>query len=471
MEDRNGRWLSTWALRLATLALSHFPKAQIWILDLYFCRCRTDMQTKSDRFGAPKSRAKMSAASPFLPLPLTNGDGDIEASNKALAPPWTGRRFWVQGSSGMGKTALFRHVTEAHFRDHNTAFAAFAKWGCVVVAFAARDFAGSGEDKDDPKWIVDAVRTTLSSRGVTFADEKLLSRFLESGSIGVAIDGLNEVNRALAVTAFTRSFDAAPMLVTSQQPGGERFTTWRLPADIRAFTAGLLQEYLGKATAAAVMTRISASGLKDAIRSGYDVRLIIDLARPDPDHAPLPADRMRLYEAVISAGWPDVTEETRREQLNRTAAAAWRMVSERKPNEDMRRLKSDIDLAADLLMALADAPEKDRKPVRLIRRVAGGDFEFVHDQMHAYLAARWLAQDGFSVTELGKMIEASTIWTQAPAERRTLWGFAATLLDDERLIALWARVEDKEDWDTLRRSLKTEAERRGLEQPMTVHIS
>ena len=101
------------------------------------------------------------------------------------------------------------------------------------------------------------------------------------------------------------------------------------------------------------------------------------------------------------------------------------MVSERKPHDDMRRLKPDADLAADLLVALADAQEKDRKPVRLIRRVAGGGFEFVHDQMHAYLAARWLTQDGFGVTELEKMIETSTIWTQAPDARRPLAGFDA----------------------------------------------
>ncbi len=69
------------------------------------------------------------------------------------------------------------------------------------------------------------------------------------------------------------------------------------------------------------------------------------------------------------------------------------------------------------------------------------------------------------------MIEASTIWMQAPEERRTLWGFAAALLDDQRLIALWARVEDKEEWDTLRRALKAEAEQRDLEQPVSVHNS
>jgi hypothetical protein len=145
----------------------------------------------------------------------------------------------------------------------------------------------------------------------------------------------------------------------------------------------------------------------------------------------------------------------------RSLPPAWRMVSERKPNEDLRRLKPDVDLPADLLIALADAFEREGKPVRLARRVGDGAFEFVHDQMHAYLAARWFAQNGFSVREL-EMVEGSTIWTQTPDARRTLWGFAAGLLDDERLTALMARVEDNEDWDSLRRALKAEVERRGL---------
>src|SRR5262249_23581640 len=132
------------------------------------------------------------------------------------------------------------------------------------------------------------------------------------------------------------------------------------------------------------------------------------------------------------------------------------------PNEDMRRLKPDVDLPANLLVALAEAPEKYNRSVRLVRRVGSGAFEFVHDQMHAYLAACWFAQDGFSAAELEKMVSNSTIWTQSTDARRTLWGFVAALLDDERLIALWARIAEKEEWDVLRRALKAEAERRRL---------
>ena len=124
--------------------------------------------------------------------------------------------------------------------------------------------------------------------------------------------------------------------------------------------------------------------------------------------------------------------------------------------------KPDIDLSSALLTALADAPDNDNRSVRLVRRVGAGSFEFVHDQMHFYLAARWFAEEGRSLAELEKMVAGSTIWIQSPDARRTLWGFAAALLDDKRLLPLLDRVEDNEEWDILRRALKSEAERRDL---------
>ena len=60
------------------------------------------------------------------------------------------------------------------------------------------------------------------------------------------------------------------------------------------------------------------------------------------------------------------------------------------------------------------------------------------------------------------MVAASTIWTQGTDARRTLWDSLPPLLDDERLMGLWSRVEDEEEWDVLRRALKAEAERREL---------
>lgn len=99
----------------------------------------------------------------------------------------------------------------------------------------------------------------------------------------------------------------------------------------------------------------------------------------------------------------------------------------------MRRLKPNVYLDAKLLDAIADAPVQEGKPVRLIRRLGDRTFEFVHDQMHAYLAARWFAQHGVTTAELLKRVEESTTWKQTLVARRTLWDFAAVLLDDERL--------------------------------------
>jgi hypothetical protein len=437
--------LITAPLRLATYCLSHVPMAQVWILDLYFQR----------------RKATLVAQTAFLPLPLKCGDAAPENSDAVVAPPWTEKRIWIQGGSGMGKTALYRYITTAHFRESTSAIEAYEKWGCIVAAFSARDYAGGGEDTPDPSWVIDAVRATLSERGLKIENDALLRRLLESGTIAVAIDGLHEAARTKSVEAFVRAFEATPMLVTSQESGGEQFTTWRLPPDMQAFIDDLLRKYLGDAAATSVIERITSSGLRNAIRSGYDVRVVSDLVRTDPAHSPLPSDRIGLYAAVVRAGWPTTSKEAMTEEQERTSAAAWRMVSERKPNEDKRRLKPDVDLDKRLLDALADAPERDKRPVRLVRRV-GDSYEFVHDQMHAFLAARWFAQVGFTIAELKKMVAGSTIWTDTRSAREILWTFAAALLDNERLIPLWELVDNEEEWNTLRLALKREAERRGL---------
>lgn len=439
--------LSTFFFRIATLLLRHTSWAQLWMLDLYF-------QNRKAAIGPP---------APYLPVPLDRGDGKLKQSDEITGPPWDGRRLWIQGNSGMGKTALYNHVVEMAFRDCASSFAAFAKWRCVIVAFPVRARADRDEDKYDPAWVIQGIKSALAESNLTFADEKLLQSFLHSGTIAVAIDGVHEASRTRAVESFAAAFAAPPILVTSQEAGGVPFANWSLPTDMREFTADLLRLHLSDADAQTVLARIMGSDLKDVIRSGYDVRLVIELARRDPRNALLPSSRVGLYTAVVNEAWPTAPPEVIRDQQERIEATAWKMVSKREAHEHKSRLEPGSDLEEDLLTALADAPERYGKSVRLIHRAPGGAFEFVHEQMHAFLAARYFARDGSTVTRLEKLVAESTIWTQPLLARHTLWSFAVALLDDNRLLALWERVDDQEEWDALRRELKAEARRRGLD--------
>lgn len=90
------------------------------------------------------------------------------------------------------------------------------------------------------------------------------------------------------------------MLVTSQFAGGEGWQVWRLPEDIGALRDGLLALWLGAEKGALLSRRTVAEGLSDTIVSGYDLRLVADLAGDDPEHVSLPANRIALYRAMLA---------------------------------------------------------------------------------------------------------------------------------------------------------------------------
>jgi hypothetical protein len=190
------------------------------------------------------------------------------------------------------------------------------------------------------------------------------------------------------------------------------------------------------------------------LRSGYDVRLVIDLAEADPEGAKLPHDRLGLYRAAVAAAWPK--EDQRLELLQ---AAAWKLMSERGPNEDKRRLKPDVDAPKDLLEQLEAVRERSGRSIRLIRG-APPYYEFVHDQMNAYLAACWFA-DRTTVAVMKDLLEPTKVWQDGLEAQRTLWSFVAAMLDRARLEALWIFAGDDDRRAVLGRALAERAEREG----------
>jgi hypothetical protein len=382
--------------------------------------------------------------------------GDVSAANTASSLLASVRHFWVQGGAGMGKTAIFRNLIQNHFGgSESTSFAIYRRDHYILVPIEARRFLAAGfDEKGSSAWVISCILSVLSEQGLSFADSGLLRSMLNTGTLAIAIDGLNEVARAPAVTSFTAEFPEAPVFVTSQESGELPFEVWYLPRSIGEHIDGLLAVYLGPERGEALATYIRSTGLITYLRSGYDVRLVIDLCLGGTNFAGLPRDRVGLYEAVVTAAWP-----TGDERVELLQAAAWKLVSDRGPNEDKRKLKPEIDLPKDLLEALEAARERSGRNVRLIRAAPPG-YEFVHDQMNAYLAARWFAGRA-TISVMRDLLVATKAWQDGLESQRTLWGFVAVLLDRQQVEALWVFAGDDDRRAVLGRALAERAEREG----------
>jgi hypothetical protein len=271
-----------------------------------------------------------------------------------------------------------------------------------------------------------------------------MSAILPHGEITPRRPGLNEVAREQAVVAFAAEFPAAPLFVTSQE-SGEAFEVWRLPGTIAKHIDKLLTRYLGEQQGQTLARRLRNTGLHEHLRSGYDVQLV------NTENTNLPHDRIGLYRETVKAAWPE--GDNRLEVLQ---GAAWMIISERGPNEDKRRLRPG-DAPEDLLEQLEAARERSGRSIRLIRGAPPG-YEFVHDQMNAYLAACWFV-DRPSVAIMKDKLEATKVWQER--SQRTLWDFVAEMLDRPQLEALWIFAGDDERRAVLGRALAERAEREG----------
>jgi hypothetical protein len=180
--------------------------------------------------------------------------------------------------------------------------------------------------------------------------------------------------------------------------------------------------------------------------------LVIALAEANSDVGALPQDQIGLYHAVVEAAWPEGDQ-----RIDQLQAAAWKLISERGPNEDKRRLMPGTDLSKDLLEVLAAARERSGRAIRLIRSAPPG-YEFVHDQINAYLAAWWITERP-TLSIMRDELAKSKAWLDGLESQRTLWRFVAALLDRQRLEALWNFAGDDERRAVLGRALAERAER------------
>jgi hypothetical protein len=363
----------------------------------------------------------------YLPMTLSDDGEPVGRSTELLDadPKW--ERLWVQGNAGMGKTAMISDLQSRFFADPDlpTLRQAYARFRSVPIIVPLREYRHVALDSSHPEnWVPSVARMAVSAFGVAFENDALFRAMVKSGGFLLVLDGANEVERDKEIELFALSAPAARLLVTSQMPGGKSFTNWRLPGTIHDDIEPLLCLFLGQATGEQVFARIKPTPLFDAILSGYDVRLIADLVEDRGPDLELPTDRPGLYQLILDTirmpGGALFPEDI----LCKAAWAMWR--------DGERKLEADNHLDKDLLEPLI------REGQKLLRIVDGQRFEFRHDQMRAYLAARWAARHETHPVSLFE--SQGDIWRLSRKEQQEVWTFFADMCvaeQPEEATSMW----------------------------------
>jgi ligand-binding sensor domain-containing protein len=412
------RWL-TWPFFI----LRHVPAVQRWVMEPWFQEVR--LRTPADV--------------PFLDLSASMTTGLRSEATTLLQRLRDSPRLWLHGRSGMGKSSVFAAWERAYFlvNDSTTLTAAVRRHGFVLVALAMRHYATLPvPDANRPEsWVLEVVRRELAQYGFATDDIKLIRAVLKTGRIALALDGTNEADRDLALAAFASQFPQVRLLVTSQAiprslPGDTQWEVWELPRDISGLRDGLLTLWLGNQKGTILARRIVTEGLSGIIVSGYDLRLLADLAAGDPESASLPTDRVALYRAMLDRARGPEGEPIRLDGLRQLA---WAMVTQRR-----RRILPDDEktLGVGTLKAL------EGEGLRIIRS-AGAEHEFRHDQMRAFLAASWLVEEMPTMSALHKTATDAEAFGLNRRDQEELWSFLALLLTstaDQQV--LWRLTND-----------------------------
>jgi hypothetical protein len=439
-------WDKKW-LNVPFAVLRHLKFAQVWVLRPWFQEVRR--RTRTDV--------------PYVDLPIAGSDHATSVASVLLERMQQRPRVWLYGRSGMGKSSSFAAWTRAYFaaEDAITLNAAVRRYGFILVTLAVRDYAAllPPQANSPESWVLEAVRSQFEQFGFDTGDRKLISAMLKAGHIALVLDGVNEADRDTALATFARTFRSTRLLMTSQslptidqrEQLQQQWEVWRLPETIEASRSQLLKLWLGDDAGERLANRIVAEGISRTIASGYDLRLLADLAAGDPEHAELPTNRIALYHAILARV---ASQDGQPLELAGLKQLAWTMVAQRR-----RRMLADDEklLGAGVLTSLA------AEGVRIVRPI-GKEYEFRHDQMRAFLAALWLVDEMPTLPALQRAAESGDAFGLNRRDQEELWSFVAPLLSaNDDLQALWTfAAENPVERAELQRAVQAEADRRSL---------
>lgn len=414
--------------------LRHFRPIQRWVLALWFVSVRSE-----NREGT------------YLSLPI-NGPGDTHSESVELLSLFSpGCRVWLQGRAGMGKTALVEELCHRYFNQpHSQSISeVYRNRGYLLLKISLRTYGDLRVPSENPEeWLFEMAGRSMASSGMLVEDKSLVKSFISSGNFVLILDGTNEVDDKGAIEQFARRYPKVGLFVTSQNMPikmDQLFEIWSLPPDMSSAMPELLTLYLGDA-AGAVLEEFNESGISREVLTGYDVSLIVDLAKSGLN---LPSTRLGLYDSMLEKA---SMGDGARYDVPGLCQVAWESWKSR--GTDRNRLVCGDNISESLLQPLLTGD------ANIITTGDGGkSYQFRHDLMRAYLAASWVALHQVSPLHL---IESDLeIFQISKTEQGVVWGFLAELISEEHGTSMlnWASLE--EDRSVLQVALRRVAQKNG----------
>ena len=436
-------------------ALRHSRTLQLWVLERWFVRVRARLHS-FPYLAMPLSlyETTSSKASNTTNNKTTTNTNDktgttidsVDISQK-ISP---NRAVWIQGNAGMGKTILMGHVFIQYFCDPSikSLRQAYRKNDYVPILISLREYSVIKPKGDDvAQWITELARIALKSDGLTFPNATLLDAILSSLGVVLLLDGANEVDHVAELELYAKQANTTGVVVTSQtlpQTVLDTFQVWRLPDTITDAIKPLLTLYLGEEKSNSVENKITPALRKD-IQSGYDVRLLADLVEEQSETMTLPEGRIGLYDAILThLHLPDGKPYP----LAILAEETWKLWC-----QGVRKFTRE-QLTDELLAPLIK--DDDNK---VVRSFDGTLFEFRHDQMRGYLAARWVAVHEVSPITLFE--KSPAIWRFGRSEHEVVWGFFSDLVSPEVGATVWKWATREPERVVLQHAMQRRGEREG----------
>jgi hypothetical protein len=329
-------------------------------------------------------------------------------------------RLWVHGRPGCGKTELVHEICH-QYTQSSSLRKAWAKHRTIPVPMGIRDCTVT--NPKDP--VVELVAKSMAQFRFRLGDEGFLSSLLDCGDFLLVFDGLNEATLDPQVADFAVTHPSVGIIATSQTaaPAG-KFEEYQLPVITGSFAKDLLRLWLAPSLAESVID--GSPQLWSEIRSGYDVALVARLALAGKQ---VPRGRLELFDLSLRESLHIFGEGGT--ELALVCRVAWQLwLSGR------RQFEPDGQLTAEVIAAL------DRANLVALR---GNLYEFSHDLMRAYLAARWLAVHSPSLAAVQSSLDQAEVWKLAREEQDSVFTFLTNLVDDATLEALYRFAIDDAD--------------------------